>query len=94
MELLFTDPTPRRFILRRALDHSGFSGTGLVASGCVWPDNTTVLHWNTFIRSTTVFATMGDLEALHGHSGDSEIVWIDDLAEPLNAHDDILKAMR
>lgn len=72
-------PTPvlRRFYLRRDVDVSGVSGTGYVAQGVVWPDGVAALHWTSETPSTTVFQSLEDLEAVHGHEGASAIEWID-----------------
>jgi hypothetical protein len=78
MDLRFADPTPRRFILLRTEDVSGISGVGKVASGCVFPDGSAVLHWNTDIFTTTVFEKFSDLEQLHGHNGATSVQWIDE----------------
>lgn len=78
MELRFDDPTPRRFVLVRDKDISGISGTGKVASGCVFPDGSAVLHWNTKVFSTTVFQDIKELEKLHGHDGATRIEFVED----------------
>ena len=36
---------PRRFILYRRHDATGVSGTGIVATGVVWPDGHAALRW-------------------------------------------------
>ena len=35
--------------------------------GVVFNDGVTVIHWNTAIRSTSVFDSFGDLLEIHGH---------------------------
>ena len=74
---------PRRFLLQRKQDISGVSGTGLVASGVLWGDGSVAVHWHTRINSHVVFTGKGDLTgfdmmlALHGHSGATEVEWLD-----------------
>lgn len=68
------------FELHRDVDHSGLSGTGVVADGAVFPDGTTVLRWretnNGDLRPTTaVFESVASVEATHGHGGSTRIVW-------------------
>lgn len=68
---------PRRFLLRRSVDHSGVSGTGDVASGVEFPDGTVVVRWFGRDPSTSLWKDAASLEAIHGHSGDTKIVWMD-----------------
>ena len=39
--------------------------------GVIYDDDTTVIHWNTAIRSTSVFASFDDLLEIHGHPEDN-----------------------
>jgi hypothetical protein len=67
-----------RFCLRRDVDVSGLSGTGIVASGCVFLDTKEcVLHWFGKYSSTNIYHCLGDLIHLHGHQGCTKIVWED-----------------
>jgi hypothetical protein len=66
---------PRTFGLQRTADPSGVSGTGLVAGGVQFPDGTVCLRGRTNTPSTAVYATLGDLMAVHGHAGATEVVW-------------------
>jgi len=74
----------RTFILYRDQDITGISGTGPVADGVVFPDDTTVVRWRDLggpaaergVRPTTVmFPSVEAVEALHGHGGATRIVW-------------------
>src|ERR1039458_8882928 len=38
--------------------------------GVIFDDATTVIHWNTSARSTSVFEDFGDLLDIHGHPED------------------------
>jgi hypothetical protein len=78
MDLIKERPMPRRFHLVRYEDPSNFSGVGVVASGCQWDDGTVVMHWNTELRSTTVFVNIETLIAIHGMMllrGTDETYW-------------------
>lgn len=68
---------PRRFELHRHEDETGISGTGPVAEGVMFSDGSAALRWRTAVRSTAIYACMGDLEKIHGHDGKTEVVWLD-----------------
>lgn len=53
------------FDMQRVNDESGFSGTGLILSGIVFPDGKVVVRWNTETASTTEFDSWEDFEAIH-----------------------------
>jgi hypothetical protein len=67
----------RRFVLNRVQDDSGISGVGLVAWGVQFPDGVCALHWATEFTSATVFGSIHDVQAIHGHRGKTRIDWID-----------------
>ena len=67
----------RRFVLNRIEDETGISGTGVVACGVEFPDGTAALRWISEYRSTAVYASMVDVEAIHGHNGRTRIDWVD-----------------
>lgn len=67
----------RRFRLIRHEDISGVSGTGVVAEGVVFSTGKVVLSWCSEYRSVTVYDTVDDLEAVHGHEGRTRIEWLD-----------------
>jgi hypothetical protein len=84
----------RRFQLHRHMDVSGVSGTGVVAEGVefgkaldiVWPDgvHTTLpagwvrLVWRTEVSSTGLYASVAEVETVHGHGGATVLVWLDE----------------
>ena len=79
-------PATRTFTLIRDTDITGLSGTGPVAHGAVFPDDTTVIRWRELdpdtanyqrgVRATTVvFPNVAAAEALHGHAGATRIVY-------------------
>lgn len=60
---------PRTFRLERKEDKTGVSGNGFVAEGCVFSDGTTVVRWRTQHRSTAVYDSAREAQAIHGHNG-------------------------
>jgi len=70
---------PRTFRLERAVDISGVSGTGRVADGVLWPDGSATIRWRGERPSTVNWASMAHAEAVHGHGGQTRIVFDDDL---------------
>lgn len=71
------------FDMERQNDESGISGTGLVASGIVFPDGKVVLRWNTETASTTEFDTYEDFVDIHikPHGGNHTKLHFYDLDE-------------
>lgn len=69
---------PHRFQLHRSTDHTGVSGTGIVADGCRFPDGTVALRWRGAHASTVVWSTVDDALAIHGHDGTTRAVWLDE----------------
>jgi len=68
----------RLFYLDRVKDVSGVSGTGRVAEGVVFDDNSAVLRWLTKLASTAVYSNMEHLIQIHSHGGDTKITYADD----------------
>lgn len=64
------------FWLQRNIDVSGTSGTGLVAEGVVFSNGWCALHWLSPITSVAYYQSINELEAIHGHNGATEIVWV------------------
>lgn len=69
---------PRPFALRRTVDETGVSGTGIVATGAEFDDGVVVLRWRSEWPTSVVFHDRGmaAVEAVHGHGGKTEIVWL------------------
>ncbi len=67
----------RRFHLQRDVDLTGVSGAGTVAEGVQFADGSCALRWLTATASTAIYASIGDLEAIHGHGGRTRVVWQD-----------------
>lgn len=68
---------PRLFQLVREVDVTGISGTGLVAWGVQFPDGKVCTRWNGEIAQTCVWDSIEQVEAIHGHSGSTSVVWLD-----------------
>jgi hypothetical protein len=71
--------TARRFELQRHVDETGVSGTGVVAEGVLFSNGVVALQWTSEFPTSVVFHQRGmeSVEAVHGHSGSTEIVWLD-----------------
>ena len=72
-----TSVAPRRFRLIRDEDETGISGVGVVAYGVAFDDGNAVTRWNSDVAQTCVWASMDEVEAVHGHGGRTRIEWID-----------------
>jgi hypothetical protein len=67
----------KRFHLHRTVDSSGISGTGDIAEGVEFVNGMCVLTWLTKHSSVAVYKDIGDVEAIHGHQGNTKIIWDD-----------------
>lgn len=67
----------RRFELRRNFDSSGVSGTGVVAEGCEFTDGVVTIRWLGKRQSTVIHPGIDNVIAIHGHTGNTRIVWLD-----------------
>lgn len=81
----------RRFELHRDTDISGVSGTGVVAEGIEFSDGVVALRWlvpagnpGSGNPTSVVFHDngMASVEKIHGHSGATRIVQLDDTTPP------------
>ena len=68
----------RRFALVRETDHSGVSGTGIVAYGVQFSDEHVVVRWNSGSPSTSLWDSIEELLTVHGHNGATIVRWIDE----------------
>lgn len=68
----------RRFELYRDIDHSGISGTGVIVQGAQFADGTCAIRWLSPTPSTAVFGSVEVVLAVHGHGGDTRLIWLDD----------------
>ena len=64
----------KTFFLNRKEDVSGVSGTGIVAEGVIFSDGQVVLSWFGQHHSITIWPSLDDMLAVHGHEGRTEIV--------------------
>lgn len=55
------------FDVVRREDVSGTSGIGVVAKGALFPDGTTVVQWQTHVRSVVMYNSYADALHIHGH---------------------------
>lgn len=69
---------PWRFYLDRRKDRTGVSSVGRVADGTQFSDGTVVLRWRTSQPSTVVYASIDACVHVHGHGGDTRLVWLDE----------------
>ena len=78
----------RRFVLERHEDATGISGTGVVAEGVEFTDGIVVLKWIVGDHRSIVIWNQGieSVKAIHGHDGKTEVVWLDDDIDALNAY--------
>ncbi len=67
----------KRFILYRTEDACGVSGTGKVAEGIQFSSNKCVISWISKIPSVEVYDSIDEISRIHGHSGKTEVRWID-----------------
>jgi len=64
----------KHFYLKREVDVSGTSGTGIVARGVILPSGVAILEWLTFHTSLGIYKNIEDVEKIHGHGGATEVV--------------------
>jgi hypothetical protein len=64
------------FQLYRRVDHSGVSGTGVVADGVRFASNMVAVGWRGDKYSVGVYPNMDHMLAVHGHGGDTTVVWL------------------
>ncbi|MGH8775485.1 MAG: hypothetical protein ACRDWI_10035 [Jiangellaceae bacterium] len=82
---------PRRFALIRHIDYTGVSGLGVVAYGVAFSDGHVVLRWCSSFPATSVWNSLDDLLAIHGHGEGTSIQWID---TPLRDLEDLPETSR
>jgi hypothetical protein len=67
----------RRFLLIRHRDISGVTGTGVVAEGIQFSDQTVALRWYGAAPATAVWHSVDAVLAVHGHGTATVIHWLD-----------------
>lgn len=78
---------PRRFQLIRRVDHTGVSGTGIVAYGVQWADGSLTLRWNGVYSSIVNWRELDHMLAVHGHDGATAVEWVDNPEIPVDISD-------
>lgn len=76
---------PRRFALVRHVDYTGVSGVGVVAYGVVFADGHVALRWASTHPATSLWGSIDDLVAVHGHGEATSIEWLDPVTDPFAA---------
>jgi len=64
----------KMFYLKRGEDESGISGTGRVAQGFIFDNGKVAVTWLSEHPSVTVYDNIGEVTAIHGHGGKTEVV--------------------
>jgi len=62
------------FYLKRDEDESGVSGTGRVAQGFIFDNGKVAVSWLSEHPSVTIYDNIGEVHAIHGHGGKTEVV--------------------
>jgi len=63
------------FSLVRKEDITGISGVGKVAQGIQFDSGRCVIEWLTSVNSISVYQSIDDVIAIHGHNGATVIEW-------------------
>ena len=66
--------TMKVFYLNRAEDESGISGTGRVAQGFIFDNGRGAVTWLSDHPSVTIYDNIGEVHAIHGHGGKTEVI--------------------
>lgn len=64
----------KTFYLKRVVDQSGISGTGIVAQGVIFDNGKCAMAWLTKHSSIAIYDNIKTLKAIHGHGGQTLIV--------------------
>ena len=67
----------RRFLLYRHRDKTGISGTGVVVEGVQFSTGCCAITWIGDKSSMTFHTSLENVIEVHGHDGDTQVVWID-----------------
>lgn len=68
----------KTFVLERAEDATGVSGTGVVAEGVMFTNGRCVMRWivPNAPNSTAIYDSLEDLIAIHGHNGMTRVTFV------------------
>ena len=83
----------KSFYLYRTEHESGISGTGRVAQGFVADNGKAALFWLSQHPSVTVYDSVGEVQAIHGHSGKTELRYEPDYKRAFNEMKEALKGI-
>ena len=72
------------FYLNRVEDESGISGTGRVAQGFIFDNGKVAVTWLSEHPSVTVYDNIGEVHAIHGHGGKTEVIMEPDFKRAFN----------
>ena len=78
----------KRFFLQRKHDVSGVSGVGNIAEGVLFDDGQIALLWLSDRASVGIYKTLEDVVHIHGHEGNTEVVWIDNASSNVVVEND------
>jgi len=72
----------KRFRVQRTKDISGVSGTGYVAEGVMFRSGQCAVSWRSNHSSVNIYQSLEDVIFVHGHSGSTEIEFVDNEDDP------------
>lgn len=72
------------FYLNRTEDETGISGTGRVAQGFIFDNGRVAVTWLSEHPSVTIYDNIGEVHAIHGHQGRTEVVMEPDYKRAYN----------
>ena len=72
------------FYLKRVEDESGVSGTGRIAQGAIFDNGKVALTWLSEHPSVTIYDSIGEVHAIHGHGGKTEVIMEPDYKRAYN----------
>ena len=67
----------RLFHLKRDIDETGVSGIGIVAEGVEFTNGMVAMTWFSPHRCMNFYESIKTVEQLHGHEGNTKIVFLD-----------------
>lgn len=67
------------FNLFRKKDVNGFCGIGVISEGVIFTDGTVCMKWLSDISSTVIYKSIDDVIKIHGHNGDTELKYIEEM---------------
>lgn len=74
----------KNFYLNRTEDESGISGTGRIAQGAVFDNGKVAMTWLSDHPSVTIYDNIGEVRAIHGHDGKTEVIMEPDWKRAFN----------